>query len=248
MAQPDAQISTKDALAYWNSVKPTVDGMLGGLPQVHRIDLQGSTNFIAKLKRHQPNSSATFARAVDCGAGIGRITKGLLANVADVVDIVEPVEKFTAEISSGSDFADFRAKGKIGDIYNMGLEAFTPTRNYDLIWNQWCLGQLTDTQLEAYLAKCKTSLSTRGWIVVKENVSTDINGADIFDETDSSVTRSDANFRQIFDRAGLVLVMTEIQRGGSMTVTQGALSDFQFLCRFPQRTLPSAFVCVTTLV
>lgn len=226
MAQPDAQISTKDALAYWNSVKPTVDGMLGGLPQVHRIDLQGSTNFIAKLKRHQPNSSATFARAVDCGAGIGRITKGLLANVANVVDIVEPVEKFTAEISSGSEFADLRAKGKIGDIYNTGLEAFAPTRNYDLVWNQWCLGQLTDAQLEAYLARCKTSLSTHGWIVVKENMSTDINGADIFDETDSSVTRSDANFRQIFARAGLVLVMTEIQRGRCMAVARGAISGF----------------------
>jgi protein N-terminal methyltransferase len=58
---------------------------------------------------------------------------------------------------------------------------------YDLIWNQWCLGHLTDAQLTEYLKKCARGLRPDGWIVVKENMST--SDKDVFDEVDSSVTR-----------------------------------------------------------
>lgn len=58
---------------------------------------------------------------------------------------------------------------------------------YDLIWNQWCLGHLTDAQLVKFLKKCCSALKPGGWIVVKENLST--SDEDVFDETDSSVTR-----------------------------------------------------------
>lgn len=210
---PDTHISQRSALVYWNSVDPDVNGMLGGLPHVSRVDLQGSTTFIAKLKRKIGQKSMFFTRAVDCGAGIGRITKGLLANMAVVVDIVEPVEKFTEVITSGADFASMRAEGKIGHIYNVGLEDWTPSETYGIIWNQWCLGQLTDTQLQAYLVRCRARLHADGWIIIKENLSTDPYGKDIFDDTDSSVTRADGNFRKIFANAGLSLVATELQRG-----------------------------------
>ena len=58
---------------------------------------------------------------------------------------------------------------------------------YDLIWNQWCLGHLTDAQLVEYLKKCGKAVRPGGWIIVKENIST--MEEDQFDETDSSVTR-----------------------------------------------------------
>jgi protein N-terminal methyltransferase len=58
---------------------------------------------------------------------------------------------------------------------------------YDLIWNQWCLGHLTDAQLVEYLEKCGKVVRPGGWIIVKENLST--TEEDQFDETDSSVTR-----------------------------------------------------------
>jgi len=194
--------------------------MLGGYPQISRIDLQGSTNFMAKLRRRQttpsgiPKSKPTsLRRAVDCGAGIGRITAGFLVNIAETVDIVEPVVKFTDEISSGESFAQWRDQGKIGEIYNVGLEDWTPSQRYSLVWNQWCVGQLTDTQLRLYLQRCAAMLEKDGWIVVKENLSTSISADDIFDEVDSSVTRSDANFRAIFEVAGLKIIATEIQQG-----------------------------------
>lgn len=217
---PDASISQAAAMKYWNSVNPTVNGMLGGYPQISRIDLQGSNNFMAKLRRKQTLPSgvakskpALLSRAVDCGAGIGRITAGFLVNIAEKVDIVEPVVKFTDEISSGTSFAQWRDQGKIGEIYNIGLEDWTPSQCYSLVWNQWCVGQLTDTQLCLYLQRCAAMLETGGWIVVKENLSTSVSDEDIFDDVDSSVTRSDVNFRTIFEAAGLRIVATEIQKG-----------------------------------
>lgn len=53
----------------------------------------------------------------------------------------------------------------------------------------------------------------RGWIIVKENMSTDADGKDIFDEVDSSVTRTDKKFRALFEESGLVIAKTELQNG-----------------------------------
>lgn len=212
----DSQISHHDALVYWNSIEPNVDGMLGGLPQVHKVDVQGSTAFLAKLRRKDTASLRPLTRVVDCGAGIGRITKALLSKVAQVVDIVEPVKSFTSEITTGADFAEVRTRNGIGKIYNVGLEDWVATEVYDVFWNQWCLGQLTDKQLTTYLFRCTGKLATGGWIIVKENMSTDPYGHDIFDPTDSSVTRSDASFRSIFESVGLNIVATELQRGPSL--------------------------------
>jgi protein N-terminal methyltransferase len=50
-------------------------------------------------------------------------------------------------------------------------------------------------------------------MVVKENQSTDINGEDMFDEVDSSVTRTDEKFKKIFKEAGMTVFLSEIQTG-----------------------------------
>lgn len=49
--------------------------------------------------------------------------------------------------------------------------------------------------------------------MVKENISTNVEGKDIFDEQDSSVTRTDENWRKIFKEANLELLKTELQTG-----------------------------------
>lgn len=133
--------------------------------------------------------------------------------MADVVDIVEPVVKLTKVITEGEEFEECRKEGRVGKVYNVGLEDWTPEYTYDLIWNQWCLGQLTDAQLMEYFERTKMWVTEGGWIVVKENMSTDVLGNDVFDETDSSVTRSDGKFRSLFERVGLKIVATELQRG-----------------------------------
>ena len=112
---------------------------------------------------------------------IGRVTEGLLLPVAEHVDIIEPVSRFTAKL---------RSKNGVRTIFNVGLEEWKPTDGvtYDLIWTQWCLGYLSDEQVVEYLELCKTVLKPdSGIIVVKENLSS--RDADIFDEADSSITR-----------------------------------------------------------
>ncbi|KAL6712359.1 hypothetical protein ACN47E_000236 [Coniothyrium glycines] len=231
--RPDASINVTHSLDYWNSVSSDVTGMLGGYPQTSRIDLQGSSNFLTKLRRGRSQASKQtlprLKRVADCGAGIGRITKGLLLGVAEHVDIVEPVKKFTDELvqslGNGEYAGDGEGKagqGQVGEVINLGLQDWIPEpRAYDLIWNQWCVGHLTDKQLVMYLKRCKAGLTpakegetvTDSWIVVKENLSTDIWHKDIYDEEDSSVTRSDDKFRRLFAQAGLKIVATEQQKG-----------------------------------
>ncbi|CAG8977415.1 hypothetical protein HYALB_00007045 [Hymenoscyphus albidus] len=190
----DAQINHADARQYWQSIPADVNGMLGGFPYISKVDLQGSRAFLVKLGV--------------CGEGrkIGRITSGLLLYIAEVVDIVEPIAKFSNALIG--------VPG-IGEIYTTGLESWSPSRTpgYDLIWNQWCVGHLTDVQLVAYLRKCGEALREGGFVVVKENLSTDPGGEDVFDEVDSSITRTDKKFRALFEEAGMKVKRTEIQNG-----------------------------------
>lgn len=230
---PDTRINHADALTYWNSVSADTTGMLGGYPQTSRVDLQGSSNFLTKLRR----SKSTYPpkqplppleRVADCGAGVGRVTKGFLLNVSRRVDIVEPVQKFTDELvqslGSGEWSGDgekdvdgaWTGRGQVGQVVNLGLQDWKPDAGvYNVIWNQWCLGHLTDAQLVEYLQRCKEGLVKDGeaWIVVKENMSTDLGENDIFDEEDSSVTRADKKYRALFAEAGLRVMATELQKG-----------------------------------
>ncbi|RJE18777.1 DUF858 domain-containing protein [Aspergillus sclerotialis] len=208
---PDSLIDHSAAIQYWNSVSPDVNGMLGGFPQISRIDLRASANFLAKVRRLIPSlpESGSLKLGVDCGAGIGRVTQGFLSNVCDQVDVVEPVENFARVVQGGP----LKQAGKVGDIYITGLENWVPSKRYDLIWNQWCVGHLTDSQLVEYLVRCKGALSEGGLIVLKENMSTDADKEDMYDELDNTVTRTDQKFRSLFDRAGLNLIKTEEQSG-----------------------------------
>ncbi|EGX91113.1 hypothetical protein CCM_05270 [Cordyceps militaris CM01] len=182
-ARPDSLINKHDGLQYWQNATADVDGMLGGVPAlfrpISRIDLQGSRTFLARLGI---GSRAKVSRCMEGGAGIGRITDGLLAHVADQVDIVEPVAKFTRAL---------RDCPAVRRIDNVGLEDWAPPPDgtrYDLVWTQWCLGHLTDAQVVAYLTRCRGALVPgTGVLVVKENLST--SGQDVFDPVDSCVTR-----------------------------------------------------------
>jgi len=70
--------------------------------------------------------------AVDCGAGVGRITLGLLAQRFARVDVVEPV----AHLLQQARVALAPAR-HAGEFYQVGLEAFAAApATYDCIWIQ----------------------------------------------------------------------------------------------------------------
>lgn len=50
-------------------------------------------------------------------------------------------------------------------------------------------------------------------MVIKENMSTDAFGKDMYDDLDSNVTRTDAQFRHVFKEAGMELIWSETQSG-----------------------------------
>ena len=189
--------------------------MLGGYPQISRIDLRGSSNFLAKLRRLDGSTQGKIPLAVDCGAGIGRVTEGCLLKTCEIVDIVEPVAKFANVIKEKKELGSKEVDGDshVGDIFVLGLESWEPSKKYNMIWNQWCLGHLTDTQVVDYLRRCIEGLEDGGWICVKENLSTHSFGEDIYDALDSSVTRADQKFLDLFEEAGLKVVRGDLQTG-----------------------------------
>ncbi|KAK6368135.1 hypothetical protein LTS17_009876 [Exophiala oligosperma] len=248
----DSKISTADQLAYWNQISADEDGMLGGYPQVSRIDIQFSRTFLGKLRRLYPPATKTttttttypFTRCLETGAGIGRVTLNLLSTICERIDIIEPIEKFT-NVLTVSD-SPLVKSGQLRRVYNVPLQDWTvetspswqasndtspppptttttatddttitptPTKNkadrphkYDLIWNQWCLSHLSFDALIPLLA-------ADGWIIAKENLSTNAFGTDTYYEEDSTVTRSDQNWRAAFEKAGLKIVKTQLQTG-----------------------------------
>ncbi|EED11635.1 conserved hypothetical protein [Talaromyces stipitatus ATCC 10500] len=201
----DANIDHTSSMRYWNKTPATVNAMLGDLGSFSwysRIDLRGSANFLAKVRRLVPSTMTQkrFKLGVDCGAGIGRVTSGLLQQVCEVVDAVEPVENFASLLRQ----APLNEHGSVGDIYVTGLENWYPTKKYDLIWY---------TQLTEYLVRCRAALTETGIMIIKENISSDPAGNDMYDDLDSSVTRSDRKFREKFKESGMTLVTSEIQGG-----------------------------------
>jgi len=184
------------AADYWQSVTPTIDGMLGGFAKISHIDIDGSNKFLKQLFKGESPGLGT-SRALDCGAGIGRITKHLLTKHFERVDLVEQDKHFlekATEYLAGND--------RVGQLFCAGLQNFDfLPATYDVIWCQWVLGHLTDDHLVEFFVRCVKGLKTGGFLVVKENVTS--SGEVETDEEDSSVTRPPELLRDIFARANL---------------------------------------------
>lgn len=216
-AAPDSHINYDDAISYWTETPATVDGVLGGYGEgtvVPTMDVIGSSFFLRKLKSRMvvsgPPDHSNSKIGCDIGAGIGRVTRDLLYKFCDEVDLVEPVEPFVKQMSV--ELNDLTQLGKIGTIYPIGMQDFVPqVGKYWLIWCQWCLGHLPDNELIKFLERCKKGLQPNGTIIVKENNTP--SDLDDFDDTDSSVTRSDSKFKELFIKSGLKLIATERQKG-----------------------------------
>lgn len=84
-----------------------------------------------------PNKTGTSC-ALDCGAGIGRITKRLLLPLFRVVDMVDVTEDFLAKAKT---YLGEEGK-RVRNYFCCGLQDFSPEpSSYDVIWIQWVIGK-----------------------------------------------------------------------------------------------------------
>ncbi|KAF5275569.1 hypothetical protein FQA39_LY06681 [Lamprigera yunnana] len=186
-----------DAEEYWSKVPPTIDGMLGGFGYISQTDIQGSRVFLHQLFKRKNPPGRIYA--ADCGAGIGRISKHLLLNIFEKVDLIEQSAQF---LEKAKEYLGPKLSSRVGTFMPIGLQDFVPEEcKYDIIWTQWVLGHLTDAHFIKFFEDCQKGLKPNGMIIVKENTTS--SGMIEKDEQDSSITRPIHELKLLFDIAGL---------------------------------------------
>ncbi|KAJ3128619.1 hypothetical protein HK100_009080 [Physocladia obscura] len=163
------------------------------------------------LTEKQQQQKNKIKNNIDCGAGIGRVSKNFLLKIFKQVDLVEQCAKFLEE-GEREYLKEEVADGRVGSFFPIGLQEFQPVpERYDMIWSQWVLGHLTDDDLLAFFLRCKAALKPNGVIGVKENVCP----REIveLDDEDSSVTRPAKLLEAVFEKAGLQILKRGVQTG-----------------------------------
>lgn len=184
---------------YWAKVPATVDGMLGGFTHISSIDIQTSKRFLMPFLNGK-KAKTGHTHALDCGAGIGRVTKHLLSHIFDKVDMLEQNPAFLEE--SQSYLGDQRSK--VDQLLSFGLQDFLPEKQkYDVIWVQWVFSHIPEDGVCRFLRNCKTGLKANGLLIVKENLSG--SGEVEQDDTDCTITRPGRVIRDMIRKAGFVI-------------------------------------------
>ena len=162
------------------------------------------------------NNKIKFVKAIDAGAGVGRVTKLILLKRYDTVQLVEADSGW----SKRSKIYLGRKRSARCTFTCSRIEELLPdrddSRSVNLIWLQWTLQYLTDADVVITLEKLAACLIPRtGILIVKENRPYGAARADRF-QMDTPVgsgrydiTRSDNHHRWLFQRAGLTVSQTE---------------------------------------
>ncbi|GMR31917.1 hypothetical protein PMAYCL1PPCAC_02112, partial [Pristionchus mayeri] len=190
---------------YWANASRDDDGMLGGFAHLHTPDITQSIQFLNGLRKK--GFLIDNAYALDCGAGIGRVTKHLLLPQFKKVDMVELVKELVEKSDSY-----IGPNPRMAEKFVSGLQDFDPEpARYDLIWIQWVSGHLTNSDFVDFFKRCKEGIRENGIICLKDNLSgrSDV----VFDDEDHSWTRHEALIKELFTQAGLSIVASETQRG-----------------------------------
>jgi len=166
------------------------------------------------LLERQSSSIGRQARAMDAGAGLGRVTKHILLKRYDSVHLVEADPGFSKR---SRNYLGRKRSSKCTFTCSR-LEEFNVVSKdpVDLIWLQWTLQYLTDRDAVHALRTLAGGLvQGTGFLVVKENRPYGGARQDRFqmDTPECSgrydITRTDAHHRLLFQRAGLVVNQVE---------------------------------------
>lgn len=153
-------------------------------------------------------ATAEPRRAVDCGSGIGRVTKAVLLRIFQQVDMVDVNAGFLDEARR---YVTGGRNSHVDRYVCCSLHEFVPEPGrYDAVWCQWVLGQLTDDDLVAFFQRCKAGLTDDGLILMKENMGSST--ASDFDVKDSAWTRPRHVWLELINKAGLTVVKEEQQQ------------------------------------
>ncbi|WOG81635.1 hypothetical protein DCAR_0100786 [Daucus carota subsp. sativus] len=205
----------RTGVGYWEGVEASVDGVLGGYGHVNEADIKDSEAFLnSLLVDFFPDAGRNqHLVALDCGAGVGRVTKNLLIRYFNEVDLLEPVSHFleAARDNLAPQNLMVSELHKAANFYCVPLQEFTPdAKRYDVIWVQWCIGHLADDDFVSFFNRAKVGLKPGGIFVLKENIA---RSGFVLDKEDKSITRSDLYFKELFNRCGLHIFKLKDQKG-----------------------------------
>jgi protein N-terminal methyltransferase len=189
---------------YWSQRDDSIDGMLEGRIDTHEPDLIFSREF---LQNYLNTHTVTLERLADVACGVGRVSIGFLANFVAHISLVEPISKFVHKAADG-----LRAMGIDVSVYCCGAEAWNISEFYDCFWLQWVLMFLTDDDAVRFLLLCKAHIRNNGFLIVKENLTTDDEGSQsLWWPADNSIARTPDQERQLFAAAGLRIEVEDRQ-------------------------------------
>ncbi|XP_059440274.1 alpha N-terminal protein methyltransferase 1 [Corylus avellana] len=224
-------------VGYWEVCTASVDGVLGGYGHMNEADIRGSEAFLNTLLSERFPNAGTDSHlvALDCGSGIGRVTKNLLIRYFNEVDLLEPVSHFleTARENLAPENHTFSDMHKATNFFCMPLQEFTPNAGrYDVIWVQWCIGHLTDDDFVTFFKRAKAGLKPGGFIVLKENIA---RTGFVLDNEDRSITRSDLYYKELFSQCGLHIYKIKDQSGWLKELF--AVKMYALMTDLPKRVL-----------
>ncbi|KAF7849306.1 hypothetical protein BT93_L0998 [Corymbia citriodora subsp. variegata] len=198
----------RQGVGYWEKgVEATTNGVLGGYAHVNDADIKGSEAFLKMLLAEcfPGGGRDRDLVALDCGSGIGRVTKNLLIRFFS--------EKLRESLVPESGTA---IENKATNFFCVPLQEFTPdVGRYDVIWIQWCIGHLADDDFVSFFMRAKQNifqagLKPGGLFILKENTA---RSGFVLDKEDRSITRSDTYFKELFHRCGLHIFKSKDQWG-----------------------------------
>eukprot|EP01012_Entosiphon_sulcatum_P012616 TRINITY_DN17945_c0_g1_i1.p1 TRINITY_DN17945_c0_g1~~TRINITY_DN17945_c0_g1_i1.p1 ORF type:complete len:630 (+),score=156.06 TRINITY_DN17945_c0_g1_i1:1753-3642(+) len=159
----------RDQLQYWQSVPLELDSFLVGGRGHNEADLRESRDFLAEFFPEGPEEfraakGRVRRKALDLGAGMGRVTKGVLLEFAAVIDLVEPIGDFIDE-----------AKRLMRDENQQGTylpalvaDIKVEPDSYDLVCIQFLAHALSDADFAALLERIRPALRPNAIVFVKE--------------------------------------------------------------------------------
>lgn len=192
MTKPNKETLYNQSKQRWIKAEASLTGIMDGFESVNDCDIANSCKILENLittKTIEPNY------IIDCGAGIGRVSQYALTKYFANTDLFERDEKFVEYCKK-----NFAENSKVKEISCDSLQDFQFNKLYDAIWVQWCLQDLQDDDLAAFLMRCKNNLTKSGVIIVKENIMHEGRYLDVENGCDY---RSSQAFRGIFAKCGL---------------------------------------------